>query len=228
MHRIPEYTYYLFDADGTLFDTTEMIVRCFRRTAAVHHLPVPSRADIIGGVGMPLRAQMESYFGALTDEQFAAYSDTHMTYQMEIYKDHLTLCPGVAEALRCLKDSGKRCAVVTSRRLPSLSLYLSETGIIDFFDLLITPEMTDTHKPEPGPALEALRRLKGQPGETLFIGDSPYDMECGRSAGCATAFVTWSHTDPVGLPHAPDHILDDMTELCRWTGTVRPASEADL
>ncbi|MBN2353580.1 MAG: HAD-IA family hydrolase [Spirochaetales bacterium] len=215
MRPVTEYSFYLFDADGTLFDTTEMIVRCFLHTAAVHRLPVPSRAAIIGGTGMPLRTQMESYFGPLTDERFTAYGGTHMAYQNEIYKDYLKLCPGVGEALPRLRDAGKRAAVVTSRRLPSLSLYLAETGIAGYFDALVTPEATARHKPEPEPALEALRRLNGQAREALFVGDSPFDMECGRAAGCATAFVSWSDTDAAALKHAPDFTIGDMTELCR-------------
>jgi pyrophosphatase PpaX len=214
--KIREYDSYLFDADGTLFDTTDMIVRCFHYTAEVHKLPIPSRDAIISRVGMTLRAQMESYFGMLSDEQFSLYRETHMAYQMKIYREHLKLCRGVADALRCLTEHGKRCAVVTSRMLQTLSLYLNETGIARYFDVLITPESTTHHKPEPEPALEAVRQLGGVVGKTLFIGDTTFDIECGKRAGCATAFVLWSGTAVGDLTFTPDYCIADMRDVCLW------------
>lgn len=214
--RVKEYDYYLFDADGTLFDTTEMIIRCFENTAKVHGLPQPGRREIISHVGMTLRKQMESYFGELPDALYDRYRDTHMTYQLEIFRDYLRLCPGVAEALQCLHERGKQCAVVTSRMLETLALYLKETGIDGYFSVLVTPECTIRHKPDPQPAQEALARLNGAPERALLIGDSNYDIECGQRAGLATAFVTWSH-NPVTILHStPTYLFSDMRDLCVW------------
>jgi pyrophosphatase PpaX len=214
--RVKEYDYYLFDADGTLFDTTDMIIRCFENTAKVHGLPQPDRQAVISHVGMTLRKQMECYFGELPDAIYDRYRDTHMTYQLEIFRDYLRLCPGVAEALRCLHERGKRCAVVTSRMLETLALYLKETGIDGYFSVLVTPECTTRHKPDPQPALEALARLNGVAGRALLIGDSNYDIECGLQAGLATAFVTWSHNPVTTLRTAPTYFFSDMRDLCVW------------
>jgi pyrophosphatase PpaX len=211
---VHDYDFYLFDADGTLFDTTEMIVRCFRNTAKVHELPVPDRDAIIGHVGMTLRRQMEHYFGVLPDETYNRYRATHMAYQLEIYREHLHLCPGVAEALGSLRKRGKKCAVVTSRMMETLSIYLKETGIIDCFDTLITPECTERHKPDPQPALEALARLNGAINRAVFIGDSTFDIECGFGAGMATVFVAWSHNTADSLNCKPTWIISDMRDLC--------------
>jgi pyrophosphatase PpaX len=213
---VREFDYYLFDADGTLFDTTEMIVRCFRNTARVHRLPEPSHEAIIGHVGMTLRKQMEYYFGTLTDAQFNELRETHMAFQLTIYKEHLKLCPGVGEALASLRRRGKKCAVVTSRMLPTLSTYLKETGISDAFDVLITPESTERHKPDPQPAREALSRLNGTPEQALFVGDATFDIECGNAAGTATAFVSWSRNAAESLHCSPDWIISDMRDLCVW------------
>lgn len=213
---IKEFNYYLFDADGTLFDTTDMIVRCFMNTARVHKLTVPDRHAIISHVGMTLRRQMECYFGVLSDAEFTQYRDTHMEYQLEIYKEHLKLCPGVLEALHILRDKGKKCAVVTSRMMQTLAIYLRETGIYDFFDVLITPEATQKHKPEPEPAFAAMEKLGATPEETLFIGDATFDIECGGSAGCSTAFVLWSHNPASDLVRPSDYCIADMREICMW------------
>jgi pyrophosphatase PpaX len=213
--RIKEYDYYLFDADGTLFDTAEMILRCFENTAQVHGLPQPGREQVLKYVGLPLRTQMEQYFGKLTDELFARYRDTHMTYQLEIYRDYLILCPGVAEALPHLVQHGKKCAVVTSRMMHTLSIYLKETGIDRYFGAFITPECTQRHKPDPQPAFEALARLGGTADRALFIGDASFDIECGSRAGTDTAFVGWSLTALATPDVQPTWRINDMRELCR-------------
>ncbi len=215
-NSVKEYDYYLFDADGTLFDTTEMIVRCFENTAKVHGLSVPDRKTIVSHVGLPLRDQMEYYFGKLPDDLYKIYRHTHMSYQLEIFRDYLRLCPGVAEALQKLNERGKQCAVVTSRMLDTLTLYLRETGIERYFSVLITPECTSRHKPDPQPVLEALTRLNGSSGSALMVGDSNYDIECGNRAGVATAFVTWSLNSPSSLQSTPTYFFSDMRDLCVW------------
>lgn len=211
-----EYKYYLFDADGTLFDTTAMIINCFRNTAKTYGLPIPDEKEIISNIGMTLRMQMEQYFGKLSDTRFADYRAAHMAHQHTIYRDYLRLCPGVKEALRYLSEKDKVCAVVTSRMPQTLTVYLKETGIYNYFSVLITPEDTDKHKPEPEPALEALRHLGAKPEQALFIGDSLFDIECGSRAGIDTAFVTWSHNNPDVFPVKPTWSIDDMRDCCNW------------
>jgi pyrophosphatase PpaX len=211
-----DYSYYLFDADGTLIDTTELIYQCFVHTCRIFGDIEVSRNDVVKNIGLTLRMQMEKYFGPLTDEQFAVRSAEHMKYQLSIYPRYLRLFPTVLEALTMLRGTGKACAIVTSRRRQTLNLYLQKTGILDFFTVFVTPENTQRHKPDPEPALEALRLLgASRKNEAIFIGDSEYDIECGRNAGIDTAFVSWSNNDPAVLPAQPTYVITDMTQLCQ-------------
>jgi pyrophosphatase PpaX len=211
-----DYSYYLFDADGTLIDTTELIYQCFMHTCKIFGDLDVSRNDVVRNIGLTLRMQMEKYFGPLTDEQFAVRSAEHMKYQMSIYPRYLRLFPSVLQALTMLKSTGKACAIVTSRRRQTLDLYLKKTGIFDFFTVFVTPEITLKHKPDPEPALEALTLLgNAKKNEAVLIGDSEYDIECGRNAGIDTAFVSWSHNDPAVLPVRPTYIIGDLTQLCQ-------------
>jgi pyrophosphatase PpaX len=210
-----DYSYYLFDADGTLIDTTELIFRCFVHTCKKFGDIDVSRDMVVRNIGLTLRRQMEVYFGPLTDEQFATLAAEHMRFQLSIYPQYLRLFPTVKQGLDQLRARGKQCAIVTSRRRVTLDLYLRKTGIIDCFSVFVTPENTAKHKPEAEPALEALKLLgAGQKSQALFIGDSEYDIECGRSAGIDTAFVTWSHIDPADLPSLPTWRISDLTQLC--------------
>ncbi len=212
--QMKQYRYYLFDADGTLFDTTGMICSCFKHTAEFLGSAPLSDTQIISNIGLTLRDQMEVYFGKMTDQKFESIRKYHMDYQLSIYRQYLRLFPGVGEGLKELKEGGKRCAVVTSRMKNTLELYLSETGILQFFEYLVTPEDTTRHKPEPDPAIKALELLGGRPEEALFVGDSIYDIECGKNAGTDTAFVKWSLTEISDLTIKPTHIISDMRELC--------------
>lgn len=209
-----KFSCYLFDADGTLFDTTELICQCFLNTARVAGKPDIDKSSIMKSIGLTLREQMEIHFGLLTDERFKMLRDVHMNYQSSIYKNYLRLCTGVLEALQKIKTAGCRSAVVTNRMRPSLETYLNETGIIGYFDYLVTPEETERHKPDPQPAFKAMELLGGSPQESIFIGDATFDIECGHAAGTFTAFVNWSINNPCSLRIKPDYYLDDMRDLC--------------
>ncbi len=211
-----EYSYFLFDADGTLIDTTELICQSFIYTCKTFAgLSIP-REKIIRNIGLTLRKQMEVYFGPLSDAQFAERSAAHMKYQVSIYKTHLCLFKTVLEGLTELYKRGKHLAVVTSRRKETLDLYLQETGIYRFFSVFVTPENTATHKPDPAPAFEALRLLAcDNPHDALFIGDSEFDIECGNRAHIDTAFVQWSENDPQTFPTKPTYSISDLRQLAQ-------------
>lgn len=211
-----DYVYYLFDADGTLIDTTELIYRCFDHTCKKFGDIDVSRNDVVKNIGLTLRRQMEVYFGPLTEEQFAVRAAEHMKFQLSIYPEFLRLFPTVREGLELLRSRGRHCAIVTSRRRETLDLYLRKTGIFDYFETIVTPENTAKHKPDPEPVLEALRMMNAvNKSVAVFIGDSTYDIECGSRAGIDTAFVTWSRTDPSALATAPTYCLGDLTQMCR-------------
>lgn len=208
------YDFFLFDADGTLIDTMELIYRCFVHTCGTFANKEVSRPDVQKNVGLTLRDQMEKYFGPMTEEFFDTVSKEHMAFQTAHYLEHLALFPTVAEGLAMLSAAGKRCAIVTSRRRNTLDLYLKTTGIIDFFEAFVTPETTPTHKPGPEPALAALALLGAPKDHALFVGDAVFDIECASRAGIDSAFVKWSCNDPLQMAIRPTWFIDDMRQLC--------------
>ncbi len=208
-----QYEAYLFDIDGTLLDTTELIFRCFQNTCRRFGGFEVSREQVVGNIGLTLRDQMEIYFGKLSDERYDELQKAHMKHQRTIYKDYLKMFPGVPETLQRLKEKSCRIAAVTSRRLESLVLYLEETEIKAFFDVLITPESTTQHKPAAEPALKALEELGTEAHQALFVGDSLFDIKCGIAAGTDTAFVLWSHNDSSAMEVKPTMAIHRISEL---------------
>jgi|WetSurMetagenome_2_1015567.scaffolds.fasta_scaffold00048_56 pyrophosphatase PpaX len=210
-----DYACYLFDADGTLLDTTELIVQCFRFTCRKYGGFEIDRERVTKNIGLTLRRQMELYLGPLTDERFSAVGGDHMRYQLSIYPEYLRVFPGVREGLETLRGRGKRLGVVTSRRRETLELYLKETGILGFFGILVTPEDTSRHKPDPEPVLAALSKLVIADKTTvLMVGDSAFDIECGARAGIDTAFVNREHNVPAEHGIRPTYVIDEFSEIC--------------
>jgi pyrophosphatase PpaX len=209
-----DYEYYLFDADGTLFDTTEMIYRCFEHSFRRLGLRMVPQDLVYSNIGLPLRAQLEVYIGPVSDQFFAEYKSEHMGYQLSIYKDFINLFPQVDETLSILKACGKKCAVVSSRLKESLNLFLDETNILNYFHVVMSPEGTTLHKPHPEPALKVLEMFGCKDAsQGLFIGDASFDIECGATAGMDTAFVQWSRCGAESLPVKPTYVIKDMREL---------------
>jgi pyrophosphatase PpaX len=211
-----EYGYYLFDADGTLIDTIELIYQCFQNTSRIIGKPPVERSMVMNHIGLTLRDQMTVYFGQLTDRQFEEFKKIHMDYQMSVYSKYLKIYDGVYETLAALKKSGKKCAVVTSRFKESLEIYLEDMKIVSFFDAIVTPELTKEHKPLAAPALKALELLGGGNRDALFIGDATFDIECGYNAGTDTAFVEWSINNKTSLRVQPTYYLKNIRDLFKF------------
>jgi pyrophosphatase PpaX len=205
------YDTYLFDADGTLFDTIDLICNCFQYVAGKYTGKTLAREKIIRGIGLPLFDQIAHHMGDSADHTMIA--DDYRDYQMTILETSVSLFPDVPETLQALKNAGKQLGIVTSRKRPSLELMLSATGTENYFDVLVTPEDTGRHKPHAEPVLKAMALLKAEKARTVFIGDALYDICSGAEAGVDTVFVTWSHSTLASLPIPPTWIIDRVREI---------------
>jgi len=211
-----QYSCYLFDVDGTLIDTAELIYQCFVFSCNKFAGIEVDRDNVIAHIGLPLRKQLEVYMGPLTNEKAQQITKAHLEFQLSVYKKHLKLFPDIAEMLESLKQAGKKIAAVTSRKQYTSNLYLKETGIHSHFDALVTPELTEKHKPGPEPALKAVELLNCSVDQAILVGDSVFDIECGYNAGMDTAFVEWSHSHSSQLSPQPTYIICDPCELTQW------------
>lgn len=206
---------YLFDLDGTLIDTRKMIIACFRETFFRFGGPTDVKDDEINQlIGIPYRRQIEHFFGEVDDHLYGKIRQAHMKQQLSIFKDELSLCPGVLETVKSLYHQGKKLAIVTSRTLESAAPFLEWFGLTDYFLSIVTPDHTQLHKPHPEPLFLALNQIQGKACESLFIGDALFDIQAGQAAGMATAFTKWSPARLQGI--TPDFYLDDMSDLLHF------------
>jgi pyrophosphatase PpaX len=208
-----EYQTYLFDADGTLFDTIDMICSSFQYIAGKYAGKALARETIIRGIGLPLLDQIAHHLGEAGDP--LAIADDYRDYQLTILAQSISVFPQVAETLQSLKKAGRQLGIVTSRRRPSLDEILEITATGQYFDVLVTPEDTSRHKPHAEPVLKAMTMLGADKTQTVYIGDAFCDILSGTGAGIDTVFVAWSHTQLASLPSPPTWTIDTMGELVR-------------
>lgn len=206
-----EYNFYLFDGDGTLFDTIGLICQCYQHVAKTFTGKSLDVDSIVAGIGAPLVTMLSEQLGKDIDINEALLE--YQKYQDRILADKVRLFPGVKDTLHALREMDRELAIVTSRRRPSLEIILNATGVDEYFKILVTPEDTTAHKPDAAPVAKALSLLNAPQEETLFVGDAYYDINSGIAAGVDTAFVNWSHTPVSSLPKPPTWIIHEMSEL---------------
>lgn len=201
----------LFDFDGTLVDTTELIYQSMRHAAGEVLGYEPPREVLMQYVGQPLQRQMELLDAERAGELAAAYQAHN-----EAYHDHyIREFPGVPEALSRVREAALRSAVVTSKRRPMVRMAVDafpELG--DLVEHFVTAEDTGLHKPHPDPLLKALELLGGMdPYHAAYIGDSPYDMAAADAAEMLSVGVSWGAFSEETLRAAgADYVLDNLPE----------------
>ena len=217
--QMPRPRALLFDLDGTLLDSIELILASARHTFAGRER-APSDAEWLAGVGTPLQSQLREY--ALDEADVEALTQRYRAHQVE-HHDRLTRCfDDVPATLATLQELGHPMAVVTSKATAIARRGLAFTGIEHFFPVIVGADETTRHKPDPEPVRLALARLGYAPREALFVGDSTHDVRAGRAAGVTTVAACWGPFARGDLQAAgADHFLDclaDLPALIEWMG----------
>ena len=200
----------LFDFDGTLVDTTEMIHQSMRHaTSSVLGREDIPRETLLANVGQPLPRQMELIDTENAESLLEAYRSHHERHHDALIREF----PGVEESLDRLGSAGIKVAVVTSKRRPSVEMALEIfPGLRNVVDRFITLEDTTNHKPHPEPLLRALQLLGGIPRErAAYVGDSPFDVQAAKAAGLTSVAVSWgAFSENVLRAAEPDHLVPDI------------------
>ncbi|NMA89102.1 MAG: HAD-IA family hydrolase, partial [Methanoculleus bourgensis] len=182
------------DMDNTLFDLVGAKLEACR--CVVDYLgagdPEALFLQFLNGVyGFEDHRNIRDYLEALGVYQPRTFEVCCRTYE-GVKLDLVEPYPGVEETLRCLQDAGIRLAVATDAESVQADRRLRKTGLIDFFEVVVTPEVSGRRKPEPDSLLYALRRLDAVPEEAMMVGDSPRrDIAPGRQLGMVTAFASY-------------------------------------
>jgi len=199
---------FLFDLDGTLIDSIELILRSYRHTMRLHRGQEPSDDVWMQGLGTPLWVQFRQFTD--DDAEIEAMVATYRAYNLAHHDEMVRPYDGVVEAVRALRDRGKTLGLVTSKMRSGAVRGLRVAGLEDEFSVIVGADEV-TH---PEPVLTALERLGALATGAVFVGDSRHDVECGRAAGVKTAAVLWGPFDRSHLEDlAPDYWLERPHDL---------------
>ena len=209
------YPTVLFDLDGTLVDSGAMILASYRHaTQSVLAREVPDEvlAGFIGGGS--IHEHMRQIDEERAEELVRVYREHN-----EPLHDDLEAFPGVEDLLASLEAQGRTLGVVTAKRRRTVDLAFAVLPLERHFDVVVTTDMTELHKPHPEPVLKALELLGADPAGTAFVGDSPFDVAAGKAAGVFTVAVTWGNIHPVErleeagadlIVRTPEELLDGL------------------
>ena len=202
----------LYDFDGTLADSTDLIMRCYRHTMQVHLGACPPDEEWLSGFGTPLETQLRRF--ARGEDEALAMLDTYRTHQAGLHDQLLSPFPGAVETVEELARRGYALGIVTSKHRRATLAGMDLCGITRHFQVVVTPEDVRNAKPHPEPVLAAVERLGLAPEEALFVGDSPHDLAAGRAAGTRTAAALWGPFPREALlAEQPDALLERQADV---------------
>ncbi len=204
----------LFDLDGTLIDSGPIILASMQhavRTVLGREIPPEELGLTIGGQGIV--AQMQAIDAERVNELLEVYKEHNdgLHDTLEAFDELLALLPR-------LKAEGRKLGIVTAKRHRTAALALERFPTLrDEIDVVVAHEDTDRHKPDPEPVLFAIERLDGTPELTVYVGDSPFDIQSAKTAGAFAVAVSWGgiHPDERLLAEEPDAFVRSPEELLR-------------
>lgn len=202
----------LFDLDGTLINTNELIISSFMHVMDHYYPGEYSREDVLQFMGPPL---VES-FQALNPEKTEEMVDFYRAYNVKVHDDLVTPFDGVDETVKALHDRGIKMAIVSTKRHDMVVRGLKLMNLDQYFDVVIGLDDVEHAKPHPEPLYKALKALGSTADQAIMVGDNHHDIEGGQNAGTRTAGVAWTSKGKAHLEtYKPDFMLEEMSDLLK-------------
>lgn len=205
----------IFDFDGTLGDTANVIVNTMQATIRELDLPFRTDRQCATMIGLPLTAIAKTLFPEcedLTGELYAA------TYR-RLFKDYnkpgeVSLFPNVYDTLEELASRGLTLTIASSRSHASIVHYVEDLGIDRYVSFILGADDVENAKPSPEPVNITLKHLSINSQEAIVVGDTKFDIQMGKNAGCLACGVTYGNGTKDELQSiGADYIFDDLSEI---------------
>ena len=204
-----------FDWDGTLFDSTKIIIRCIQRAVADVGGTVRGDREAAYVIGMGL---MQALAHAAPDVPQENYPELGARYRHHYtaHQDDLVLFDGVMPMLRDLKARHHWLTVATGKSRRGLDDALRSSQLHGVFDGSRTADET-AGKPHPRMLEELMREFGTDPEHTLMIGDTTHDLQMAVNAGCPAIGVSYGAHEPGEFESlSPLFVAQSVGELHRW------------
>lgn len=203
----------LFDFDGTIMNTNDVILMSWQHTFRMLENREEKEEKLIKTFGEPLEITMKKFFPHVPVEESV---EIYRSFHRDNFGELINLFPGVKEMLAEVKNRGYKTGIVTSRLRKTTMEGLEKYEIAEYFDVVVTADDTNRHKPDPAPIYIALKKADSLAENSVMVGDTMYDILCAKNAGVRSVLVSWSIALDVGGDlgqDAPDFVINEPKEL---------------
>jgi len=204
----------IFDMDGTLTETNQLIYDSFNHIARRFEGKTYSVPEITSMFGPPEEGALARIVGS---ERLDVAMNEYLRYYRANHNRLARLYPGIVEILSYVRDQSCHLALFTGKGIHTTNITLEEFGIKRFFDFVVTGNDVVLHKPSAEGIQKIIDHFQLQKHEVLMVGDSVADLKASREAGVEIASVLWdSYGKEQVLQLKSDHEFHNVQEFHDW------------
>jgi len=213
----------IFDFDGTLANTNDLILRTLKETFETLIGEV-SQETLLGCIGPTLEESGEVYY----PEDPGAFVETYRQLNLVYHDEMIELFPGVREMLDRLQKTDLKLAIVTSKMSNVLVQGLNVLDMAHYFEVLVAQDHVENHKPDPEAIHLALSELGLSADECFMVGDNYHDILAGHNAGMKSVAVGWALKGVDYLKtFKPDYIMEEANDIFEIMDKINGVSDGD-
>ncbi len=208
---------FIFDIDGTLTSTNDLIFASFNHVAEKYLNKNFSNEEIVSQFGptedVILKNWMNDKYEQARKDYFHFYTTQHNA-MADIY-------PGIKEVLEMIKSHGYPISIYTGKGKDSAEITLEQIGVRKFFDMIVTGDDVANHKPSPEGIQKFLSAFNLTPAKVLMIGDAAVDVMASKQAGVKSALVLWDSYAKEKFAHLDaDYKFNSVEEFAEFLKKV--------
>lgn len=217
----------IFDFDGTLVDTKELIFASVTHTFAKFKPEKKlSEDELLSFLGPTLRTSFERFFSPAQIEEALTY---FRVYQKEIQGEYAKEIPHVKETLTYLKENKYDVAIVSNKEHEVVQAGLEQFKLSAYFDTIIGRDDVEKPKPSPIGLVKACELLKRSHDDIVYIGDAPSDIKTSKNMGAySVAFIYDKKRAQEMMKEKPCAFITDMKELINIMKEEREWSDVTI
>jgi len=204
----------IFDMDGTMTRTNILIYESFNHIAEKYIGKRLSPQEIIALFGPPEEEAVRRMIG---DAHLQEAMEEYYRYYEARHQELAGLHEGIPELLRFIKSKGLFVGIFTGKGRRTTEITLAKTGIAQYFDIIMSGDDVEHHKPSGDGIRNIMEQLSLRPDEVLMVGDAVADIKAARECGVRMAAVVWdSYSKDSVLAANVEHLFHTVGELQQW------------
>jgi pyrophosphatase PpaX len=210
----PKLKCIIFDMDGTLTETNQLIFDSFNYIAMKYKGKTYSPAEIVAMFGPPEEGALLDIVG---EDQIDQVMKEYLAYYRRHHKELARLHTGILDLLRFLQRRKVHCAMFTGKGIHTTTITMQAFALMPYFEYVVTGNDVVNHKPAPEGIEKILDHFSLRPEEVLMVGDSVGDVKSAREAGVKVAVVLWdSYSKEKVLHMKTDYAFHTVKDFSMW------------